>query len=114
MLIDYINGNPAIIPADIKVTVIPVLNPDGLNKVVGTAGRFAKSDVPTSTSETVPGRFNANNVDLNRNFDCDWQTEATWQTKKVSGGREVFSEPESLAVKNYIEAYQTEKNYYDA
>ena len=76
-LIDYINGNPAIIPADIKVTVIPVLNPDGLNKVVGTAGRFAKSDVPTSTSETVPGRFNANNVDLNRNFDCDWQTEAT-------------------------------------
>ena len=43
-------------------------------------------------------------MDLNRNFDCDWQTTATWQNKAVSGGNAVFSEPESLAVKNYIEA----------
>ena len=100
--IDYLKANPSVIPANIKVTVLPVLNPDGLNKVVGTSGRFTPSSVPAS-SATVVGRFNANNVDLNRNFDCDWQTSATWQNKTVSGGSKAFSEPESLAIKNYVE-----------
>jgi len=100
---NYLKANPNIIPENVKVTIIPVLNPDGLNKVVGTTGRFVLADVPTSESATIPGRFNGNNVDLNRNFDCDWQTKATWQNKTVSGGATVFSEPESLAVKNYIE-----------
>ncbi len=102
-VMDYLKANPNIIPANLKVTVIPVLNPDGLNKVVGTSTRFAASDVPTSEAKTVPGRFNGNNVDLNRNFDCDWQTEGKWQSQTVSGGATAFSEPESLAVKNYIE-----------
>jgi hypothetical protein len=43
-------------------------------------------------------------VDLNRNFDCDWQSSAKWQNTAVSGGSAAFSEPETLAVKNYIEA----------
>src|SRR3989338_4102892 len=88
---------------NIKVTVIPVLNPDGLNKIVGTTtGNFTQSDAP-SLNLTVPGRFNANNVDLNRNFDCDWQAIGKWQNKDISGGSAAFSEPESLAIKNYIE-----------
>ncbi|OHB08660.1 MAG: hypothetical protein A3I19_01275 [Candidatus Zambryskibacteria bacterium RIFCSPLOWO2_02_FULL_38_13] len=102
-LIDYIKGNITVIPNNIKVTVIPVLNPDGLNKIVGTTtGNFTQSDAP-SLNLTVPGRFNANNVDLNRNFDCDWQAIGKWQNKDVSGGSAAFSEPESLAIKNYIE-----------
>jgi len=100
---DYFKANPNLIPINIKVTIIPVLNPDGLNKVVGTSTRFSLADVPASESVTIPGRFNANNVDLNRNFDCDWQTNASWQNKIVSGGKTVFSEPESMAIKNYIE-----------
>lgn len=104
-LMDYLSANPTVIPKNIKVTVIPVLNPDGLNKVVGTAGRFAISDVPTSDEVVISGRFNANKVDLSRNFDCDWQTRGTWMTTTVSGGSKVFSEPESLAFKNYIEAH---------
>ncbi len=103
-LMDYLKENPSVIPENVKVTVIPVLNPDGLNKTVGTAGRFSSKDVPTSQEKQVAGRFNANTVDLNRNFDCDWQSAAKWQNKTVSGGTKTFSEPESQAFKSYIEA----------
>lgn len=103
-LIDYLKANPAVVPTNLKVTVIPVLNPDGLFKIVGTTDKFTAADVPKGTDATVPGRFNANNVDLNRNFECDWKAQGTWQNKTVSGGTAAFSEPESLAMKNYIES----------
>ena len=103
-LTNYLKENPSVIPNNIKVTVIPVLNPDGLYKVVGTStGNFSQSNVSPSQATVIAGRFNANNVDLNRNFDCDWQTSAKWQSKTVSGGSSAFSEPESLSIKNYIE-----------
>lgn len=101
--IDYFKANPRIIPSNVKVTVIPVLNPDGLYKTIGVAGRFSTTSVPTDPAKQVAGRFNANTVDLNRNFDCDWKKEGTWQNKTVSGGTAAFSEPESKAIKNYIE-----------
>ncbi len=107
-LMDYLKANPEIVPTSVKVTVIPVLNPDGLNKVVGTSSIFSIADVPKSEANTIVGRFNSNNVDLNRNFDCDWQTNGTWQNKTVSGGSTVFSEAESLAIKNYIETQKIE------
>lgn len=103
-LMDYLEENPEVVPSDLKVTVIPVLNPDGLNKVAGTAERFTGADIPTAAGATVAGRFNANGVDLNRNFDCDWQSSGKWQNTTVSGGDKAFSEPESAAVKAYIEA----------
>ncbi len=100
---DYLKATPTAIPSGVRVTVIPVLNPDGLYKVTGTAGRFTAADVSADKDIQVSGRFNANKVDLNRNFDCDWQTTAKWQTTTVSGGSAVFSEPESGAVKSFIE-----------
>jgi murein tripeptide amidase MpaA len=102
-IMDYFKTNLEKIPKNIKVTVIPVLNPDGLNLVVGKSTKFTQADVSTSETVLTSGRFNANNVDLNRNFDCNWQAIGTWQSKKVSGGDKVFSEKESLAMKNYIE-----------
>jgi len=103
-LMNYLKTNPSVIPSNVKVTVIPVLNPDGLQKVVGTTTvSFSQAQVPSSKDVVVSGRFNANNVDLNRNFECDWQTSGTWQNKTVSGGSEVFSEPESQAIKSYLE-----------
>lgn len=102
-MMDYLKTNPQVIPKSVAVTVIPVLNPDGLNKVVGTSGRFVKADVSSSQSVQISGRFNANKVDLNRNFDCDWRSVGVWQTVAVSGGNKAFSEPESLAFKNYVE-----------
>jgi hypothetical protein len=101
-MVEYLKNNPNVVPANLKVTVIPVLNPDGLNKVVGTSSAFTAKDVSTSKTVLSAGRFNANEVDLNRNFDCDWQTNAFWQNKPVSGGSKAFSEPESLALKNYV------------
>ncbi|MDD5711051.1 MAG: M14 family metallopeptidase [Candidatus Colwellbacteria bacterium] len=103
-LMDYLEEHPDAVPENERVTVIPVLNPDGLNKTVGTAGRFTEAEVPSAADATVSGRFNANDVDLNRNFDCDWKTVGTWQNRTVSGGNEPFSEPESLAVRDYIKA----------
>jgi hypothetical protein len=103
-LMDYLAANPTAIPANVTVTVIPVLNPDGLNEVVGTTSpNFTVADVSKDSATVVSGRFNGNNVDLNRNFDCDWQTTGKWQSKTVSGGSAAFSEPESQAMKSYIE-----------
>lgn len=101
-LMDYLEENPEVIPENITVTVIPVMNPDGLEAVAGTTGRFEASDVSSSESVRIAGRFNANDVDLNRNFDCDWSEESTWQSRTVSGGEEVFSEPEAVAVRDYV------------
>lgn len=102
-LMDHLEKNPEVIPEGVKVTVIPVFNPDGLMKTVGTTTRFDAKDVPTAKDELIAGRFNAHTVDLNRNFDCDWKSAGVWQTRPVSGGKEVFSEPESKALKAYVE-----------
>ena len=102
-MMDYLEANPNIIPDNVEVTVIPSLNPDGQNDTVGTAGRFTKADVPAPDLR-VPGRFNANNVDLNRNFDCDWQSTGLWRNVEVDGGSGVFSEPETMAIRDYVEA----------
>jgi hypothetical protein len=104
-LMDYLEKSSSTIPTNVKVTVIPVLNPDGLKKVVGTTERFAASTAPKSDDLTVPGRFNAHTVDLNRNFDCDWKESGTWQSKTVSGGTAAFSEPESAALRDYVAAH---------
>jgi hypothetical protein len=98
---DYLEANPTSIPKNLNITVIPSMNPDGVYKVTGKDGRFTvldvKDDLPNGT-----GRFNANNVDLNRNFDCKWQATSTWKTNIVSAGTAVFSEPEAKAIQNFV------------
>jgi len=102
-LMDYIEGNQDIIAKDIQVTVIPVLNPDGLSDIAPDyEGGVRASDITASATEKTAARFNANNVDLNRNFDCEWQSSAKWQNKDVSGGDMAFSEPESQAIRDYV------------
>lgn len=104
-LIDRLKTNADGIPASVKITVIPVLNPDGLAKVVDKSGPFAIADVSTS-ADTAAARFNGNNVDLNRNFDCEWQASGVWQNRTVSGGTAPFSEPESAALRVYVQNRQ--------
>jgi hypothetical protein len=58
--------------------------------------------VPNSIELTKVGRFNMNDVDLNRNFDCRWQATSTWQSKIVSAGTSVFSEPEAKAFQDFV------------
>jgi len=82
-LITYFTANESAVPSGMRVTVIPTVNPDGL-AVGGSAGRF-----------------NANNVDLNRNFACDWAATSMWRDQEVSGGTAAFSEPETQAIRDY-------------
>lgn len=100
-LIDYLDAEEYSIPDNVELTVIPVLNPDGLEKIVGTAGRFDPKDTP-SVVETEPGRFNANEIDLNRNFDCNWQATSTWREMEVKAGTKAFSEPEAEALAMWV------------
>lgn len=101
LLTDYLDENQAIIPQNLTITVIPSLNPDGVYKVVGKEGRFTIADVSVDKQILASGRFNANKVDLNRNFDCRWSPTGMWQSRIVSAGEAPFSEPESLAIKNF-------------
>lgn len=104
-LIDWLTSTPQVIPDDVTVTVIPVVNPDGLKEITGTTDKFVASSVKGTDSEKEEARFNANNVDLNRNFDCEWKTSGTWQNKTVSGGSAPFSEPESVAIRDYVTSH---------
>ncbi len=101
-LIDWLTANPTVVPADVKVTIVPVLNPDGLKRIAGTSDKFTAASIKGTEAEKEAARFNANKVDLNRNFDCKWQPEGTWQNQTVSGGASVFSEPESQALRDYV------------
>jgi hypothetical protein len=105
-LMDYLEANPTEIPSNVKVTVIPLLNPDGFYKVTGTTTAAVDFDLIPDAAGTIPGRFNANNVDLNRNFDCNWQASATWQNKTISAGTAPFSEPEAMALRDYVTSAQ--------
>lgn len=84
-LMAYFASNESAVPDNTRVTIIPVVNPDGL-----AAGG-------------TTGRFNSNDVDLNRNFDCDWAPTSMWRDQEVSGGSGAFSEPEAQAVRDYIQ-----------
>jgi len=109
-LIDHLKANPAIIPSDVRVVVIPVANPDGLAKVMGTAERFAAADAPQFdfadevkfSDPVVAGRFNGNGVDLNRHFDCQWQAKAVWRDYQTKAGSAAFSEPEAAALRDFL------------
>lgn len=101
--ISALENEEIIIPANLRLVVVPNLNPDGLYLATGLTGEFSSSDIlPSDIHETGKGRFNANDVDLNRNFDCKWQKESTWRGKVVSAGKAPFSEPETLALKNLV------------
>lgn len=78
-------ANEIDVPDNVTVTVITNLNPDA-----------------TRSPNTLAGRLNKNGVDLNRNFDCDWDAEGLWNNTTVSGGAEVFSEPEARALRDYV------------
>lgn len=100
---DHLNANPQVVPENLTVSVIPSANPDGLYRVIGQVGRFAKTDVPADSAAGA-ARFNVNNVDLNRNFDCNWQPTSTWRGQEVSAGTAPFSEPESRAIRDFVQA----------
>jgi len=104
-LISYFQDHPAAVPDTITLTFIPSANPDGQELVTGKTGPFTLADL---AQDTIPGRFNGNGVDLNRNWDCNWLPEATWRGRLVSGGEAVFSEPETIVLRDFLLQHQPE------
>jgi hypothetical protein len=100
-LMDYLHAHPGILPPAITLHIIPAANPDGIHRIVGHNNRFTADDI---SGDIFPGRFNANDVDLNRNWDCDWQPTAVWRNQPVSAGEYPFSEPENQYLRDFIEA----------
>lgn len=82
---DYFREHPEEVPAEVALYFIPILNPDGA---------------------AIDDRYNANGVDLNRN----WETQ-TWRSDSPqpggflanSGGTEPFSEPETAALRRLLD-----------
>jgi len=100
--IAYLTANPAEVPGHLTIHIIPNLNPDGLVTTLGTTDLRSVADVPNPTVRDAAGRFNANGVDLNRNFDCKWAPESSWRGQTVSAGTGPFSEPEAAALRDYV------------
>lgn len=82
----YFQENPHLIPAEVTLYLIPNMNPDGY--AAGT--------------DAVVARMNGNGVDLNRNWDYEWQPTATHGTRQVKAGDAPFSEPETAALRDFI------------
>lgn len=104
MMIEEFRLNPEIINENLTVTIIPVLNPDGLALVTsdGRHSNINPADI-TKWNANGLGRFNANQVDLNRNFACNWSPRATWRAQSIGAGTAPFSEPEAEALRKFIE-----------
>lgn len=98
-MIDYFTLHPQTVPSSISLYIVPVANPDGQVKVVGNNGRFLPGQV---RENTFAGRFNGNQVDLNRNWNCNWTATAVWQNQPVSGGTEPFSEVETRILRDFL------------
>lgn len=78
-LTTFFEQNPAQVLPGTMIIFIPTLNPDG-----------------AAQGRVLQGRFNANGVDLNRNWGCGWDPEAYFQDQPVNPGSGAFSEPETL------------------
>lgn len=104
--IDYFEERAEMLPDNLMVAVIPSANPDGVYAVVKKEGRFTGMDIGKTVTTPGLGRFNAHDVDLNRNFDCKWKPESTWRNNTVSAGTKPFSEPETVALRDFILKYQ--------
>jgi LysM repeat protein len=82
----YLQQNPQSVPSGVTLYVIPCANPDGY-----AAGK-----------DPIVARMNGNQVDLNRNWDYQWQATATHGTRPVSAGASPFSEPETASLRDLI------------
>lgn len=98
-MIDYFTENPDVTPENFSIYIIPSANPDGQVKITGHIGRFLAEEVDTNTRQ---GRFNGANVDLNRNWDCNWSPTGTWLNQDILTGKEPFSEVESQILREFL------------
>jgi predicted deacylase len=97
--VDFFAAHPEEVPETVSLYVIPTANPDGQYAVVGHGGRFVPAEV---ASDTLPGRFNGNGVDLNRNWSCGWVSDAFLGEQEVNAGSAPFSEVETRILRFFL------------
>jgi hypothetical protein len=100
-MIDYFAQNPGDVPETVTLHIIPSANPDGQFAVTGRDGRFSEADIDPA-ADHFPGRFNANGVDLNRNWACRWQEKGVWRDQEIDAGAYPFSEPETAVLRDFF------------
>lgn len=85
--VQHFTENPEDVPSSATVYVVLSLNPDSEHD-----------------PGLLPGRLNANDVDLNRNWNCSWTRNPPVDDQTVfgAGGPEPFSEPETRALSNFL------------
>lgn len=101
-IIDLIKTDRRFLPENVSVGIIPSANPDGVKRLVNTNFIEFLAEVFFKRKFTKRGRLNSNEVDLNRNFDCNWQPKSKWGSQVVSGGSKPFSEPEVVAIRDVV------------
>ena len=97
--IDYFAAHPDEVVDGISLIIVPAANPDGQHAVVGHDGRFSPDEV---AADSLPGRFNGNGVDLNRNWACDWAPTAFLGEQEISAGLRPFSEVETRILRFFL------------
>jgi protein MpaA len=103
LLITYLQEHPEIVPSDVTLYILRNLNPDGEAREHGFLGRT-----------------NANLVDLNRNWDANWQKDwvrtGCWTLTFVTSGKSPGSEPETKALMAFIQDHPIDAviNYHSA
>ncbi len=85
LLVSHFRQKPDQILPGIHLFIVPTANPDGLAR-----GR------------SLTGRLNAHQVDLNRNWGCEWADTAYVRKTPVSPGLRPFSEVETLALRTFF------------
>jgi protein MpaA len=85
LLVSHFHEQPDDVLPGIRLYVIPSANPDGQAQGRGLAGRL-----------------NAHQVDLNRNWGCEWADSAYLRKTPVSPGPRPFSEVETLALRAFF------------
>ena len=104
-LIEFFTANPKEVPEGVRVYIIPCVNIDGLARV--TEQGVLQDTKPLESSDLLAGdrsraRFNARGVDLNRNWDANWQPTSQWRNQEVNAGSRPFSEPETRALRDFV------------
>ena len=90
LLIELLAKGDITVPDNKAIWIIPNANPDGLIR---------------------DRRLNNNDVDLNRNFATDnWQPDFYFFNILLSAGKHPFSEPETIALKNFFESIDVNVN----
>ncbi len=84
--LEHLKENPSEVPENVTLYIIPNMNPDGY--AAGT--------------DPIVARMNGNGVDLNRNWNYQWQMTATHGTRPVKAGSAPFSEPETRFTRDFI------------